>query len=393
MRAAASDLTLEELRSAAAAISANLVELEIDSTRQLLDASPLAGQSAARWAAASSALTELWSQLNLLEAIVRQAEHVRGPRHAAELHALLNGQSIELSSSELPVGERALLDPAHTTERCSPRELLARMSATFDEAKSVMGEIGDAWEILIPRIDEARRLLAEATGSADTVGGSAADELEPAARAFESLANAVTSDPLSVSTTDIDELARELTAIRDELQGVATLQQEFESRILAARELLDRLRATVSQAQTARGELLARISMPSSPAAPTYREELEPALTAITDLAQRGSWAEAQRELQRWRTRASAALDDATLTLEAHRAPIAARNQLRALLDAYQVKAKRLGVLEEPELEEIFTRAHESLYVAPTDLALASQLVRNYQEAVNGLPRSPEARS
>ncbi len=74
----------------------------------------------------------------------------------------------------------------------------------------------------------------------------------------------------------------------------------------------------------------------------------------------------------------------------ANRAPIEARNQLRALLEAYQVKAGRLGAVEDPELARIFAQAHQALYTAPTDLALVAQLVRRYQEILSAARPAPE---
>jgi hypothetical protein len=52
------DRELSRLQEASQRIAANLVELEIDSGRQLLDASPLTGVSADRWATARSALAD-----------------------------------------------------------------------------------------------------------------------------------------------------------------------------------------------------------------------------------------------------------------------------------------------------------------------------------------------
>jgi hypothetical protein len=61
------------------------------------------------------------------------------------------------------------------------------------------------------------------------------------------------------------------------------------------------------------------------------------------------------------------------------------------LLDAYQVKAKRLGLVEEPELADVFARAQETLYRAPTDLVVAGELVRSYQQALSGTQADDEA--
>jgi hypothetical protein len=87
-------------------------------------------------------------------------------------------------------------------------------------------------------------------------------------------------------------------------------------------------------------------------------------------------------KLEDWTGGANARLDEAKRALRANRTPIEARNQLRALLEAYQVKAGRLGLIEDPRLERLFARAHEALYTAPTDLTLAAPLVREYQEAL-----------
>ena len=55
------------------------------------------------------------------------------------------------------------------------------------------------------------------------------------------------------------------------------------------------------------------------------------------------------------------------------------------------MKAQRLGVVEDPELEQIFSSAHEALYTAPTDLALVAQLIRRYQELIGSAGTVQEA--
>ena len=55
-----------------------------------------------------------------------------------------------------------------------------------------------------------------------------------------------------------------------------------------------------------------------------------------------------------------------------------------------QVQQHRLGAVQDPELERIFAAAHQALYTAPSDLANAAQLVRRYQETLNGAARAPE---
>jgi len=78
------DRELEHLRGASERVAANLVELEIDSSRQLLEARTLTGESAARWSAASAALTNLWEWRGLLERFLEKADELRrSPRRAS----------------------------------------------------------------------------------------------------------------------------------------------------------------------------------------------------------------------------------------------------------------------------------------------------------------------
>jgi hypothetical protein len=373
---------LAQLHEASERISANLVELEIDTSRQLLERSSLIGESAAQWSAASQALAELWRQGGLLEGLLVRADKAR---RGDELRSLLEGRSIELASAKVPLAERALLGASQETERCSPDELLATMSASFDQANAVVASIGEAWDRLIPKLDAARRLLGSAVRLAGELGEPGRSDLEVASRGLEELSSAVTHDPLSVAERDVDVRAAAIQAILDDLEEGLALKRSFETRVLEARELLDLLRVALRDAQSARTELLVKISIAAPAPVPEMPPELDRELTEIGELAARDAWPEARRLLQKWTTRVEAGLEQARRATVTARAPIEARNQFRALLDAYQVKARRLGLLEDPELQEKLLEAREVLYTAPTDLALAAQLVRGYQQAVNGV--------
>jgi hypothetical protein len=381
---------LQRLHEAAERISANLVELELDSSRQLLAASPLVGESAARWSAASTALTELWRRHGLLEHLLQRADKLHGSRRANELGAMLDAPSIELDSSDVPLAERSLLGSVQTADRCTADQLLASMSSAFDEVKTVISRIGEAWNTLIPKLDAERRLLQDTSRLAEELGESGRRDLKAAAQTLEGLSTSVTTDPLSVPVSEVEALTRSLRAIREDLEGSIALKRGFEAKIHDAHELLEQVRATDREGQAAHEELLVKISVPAPPAAPKGRGDREAELAAIVALAQRGAWREARSGLDNWSAHTNASLDLARRTLDANRAPIEARNQFRALLDAYQVKAKRLGLVEEPQLAEIFTQAQQALYNAPTDLALAAQLVRSYQQALSG-SHTPEA--
>jgi hypothetical protein len=383
MARADADAELARLKQASERIAANLVELEIDSSRQLLETSNLTGLSAARWSEASGALTDLWAWRASLDGLIERAGKLRGSRHADEFAELITGPSIELTGAEVPLAERDLLGTPEVTVQCTPDELLARMSSAFDLVKRVQAEFREAWAWLIPALANARRSLDEARARADALAEPARSDLRDAAAELDRL-GAWLDDPLSATPDQAARLTASIDAIRRELEATGALRDTFETQLGEARARLTGLRELVEESREAHEELLVKISVPSAPAPPEIPDALGGELDQIAAHARAGAWHEARRGLDTWTERTNALLHRAEDTLRANRAPIESRNQLRALLEAYQVKAGRLGAIEDPRLERSFAEAHEALYCAPTDLAVAAQLVRRYQEHVNG---------
>ena len=373
-------------------MAANLVELEIDSSRQLLEARALSGESAVRWAAASAALTDLWGWRERFDAFLAHAQELRrSPRRADELNALLTGPSIELTRSQVPLAERDLLGEAEVAVRCTPDELLERMSGVFDDVKTVVAQFAYAWESLSPRLTAARETLTKARELAASLGESDRADLIEAADHVDRLSAELSADPLTVRPDDARRLIESLEAIRRDLEATLALRGELDARLGEARALLTRLRTVAEEGRAVHEELVVKIAVPSAPPGLEPGEDLDAELDQIVALARAGgAWREARRRLDAWTAHIRALLDDAERILSANRTPLEARNQLRALLEAYQVKASRLGAIENPELERIFAQAHAALHTAPTDLAAAAQLVRRYQEILNAPRPAPE---
>jgi hypothetical protein len=382
------DRELTRLRSASERVAANLVELEIDSGRQLLEASTLNGESLKRWSAASDAVNELWGWRALFEAFLERAEELRrSPRRADQLRALLAGSSIELTRSPVPLAERDLLANPEIAATCTADELLMRMSRAFDEVKTVVARFGQAWEALTPRLSDARAILERTRALAALLEAPEPAELAQAAGRLSELSAIIAADPLSARPEELDRLVDSLQAIERDLEATAALRRELDARLGESHAQLGRLRALVQECRAAHEELLVKISVPTAPGAPELPGELDRELDEVVVLARSGAWREARRRLEDWSDRTKTLHDEAERILHANCAPLQARNQLRSLLEAYQVKASRLGAIEDPQLEQTFAHAHEALHTAPTDLAAAAQLVRRYQELLNG-PRA-----
>ncbi|MGH3763344.1 MAG: hypothetical protein ACRDTB_37155, partial [Actinophytocola sp.] len=58
------------------------------------------------------------------------------------------------------------------------------------------------------------------------------------------------------------------------------------------------------------------------------------------------------------------------------------RAELRGRLEAYRVKAARLGYAEDLALERLHQRTQELLFTAPCDLPAATRALNRYQQAL-----------
>jgi hypothetical protein len=382
------DGNLRRLRDAAEAIRSNLLEVELDPNRKLLDSSALAGESSKRWSEASTTLAQLWQWHQQLERLLDRATQLRGDRarvadkRLEELGELLCGSSIELPSEHVPLEQRHLLDGSGSTLRCTPDELLESSSAAFDQAKTVLAAVGNAWEELLPRLHAARGELSQSAELAQSLGDGEPPELDRVRSRISELSERLSKDPLSVRGEEVQELERALAAVRNDLDGLNSVRREIAALLADARKLLEQLRGVAREGCQAHEQTLAKIAAPAVPDPLYVDEALESQLEDVEKIARHGAWREARAVLEQWTKRTRSLLEQASRVASENRAPIQTRNELRGLLDACQAKALRLGLIEELELSGMFKAAQQTLYTAPTDLASATELVDRYRRAL-----------
>jgi hypothetical protein len=393
MRLQEIDSTLQRLRGAAEAIGANLLEVELDPNRGLLDSGTLVGESAIAWRQASTTLTQLWQWHALLEQLLDRAEGLRGtrPRLPAErlekLHELLEGTSIQLTSEHVPLEQRDLLGGAQAALRCTPDELLRRSSAAFDEAKVVLAAAGNAWDALLPQLHAARVRLQESAELGRALGEGEPPDLKRARERLSELTKKLSNDPLSVSGEEVRELEQSLQAVRSDLEDLDRLRREIATLLVNAHRLLEELRHIAREGSDAYEQALVKIVAPAIHEPLSLDGTVESQLGNVEKIARYGAWREARAVLEQWNARAQSLLEQARRIACENQAPIGTRNELRGLLDACQAKATRLGLIEDLRLSGIFKQAHDSLYTAPTDLAEATELVHRYRHALGEPPR------
>ena len=87
---------------------------------------------------------------------------------------------------------------------------------------------------------------------------------------------------------------------------------------------------------------------------------------------------------EHWTTQARALLKEAQEGLEANRAPVLARRELRGLMHALKAKALARGMAEDPRLIQLAEEANALLYAKPTPIPHATELVHQYERVLNG---------
>jgi hypothetical protein len=389
------DLALSRLRAVADRIGANLLELDRDPSRQLLEGATLRGETAARWADARLALASVWDWFTRFNALLEQAVTLRGtrprltPDRETELTALLTGPSIELARDDVPLAARELVGARVATTQCTPDELLTLMSEAFDEARVVVIGAATAWDAFVPRLQAARAALTQVSETTDDAPETAKN-VERWEQRLSQLGDAIVMDPLSVSAPDIEAVEVAVAELRQRADAAVQFRVDATDRIATARAVVGNLRDAERDAVDAHLDAVVKIASASvpSPVAPRRSDHLASELDQISALIDEKHWHRANVALEDWTERATQALACATTCATANRAPIETRNELRGRLDAYRAKAHRLGLIEDDDLSELYEDARVVLYTAPTDLTDAEAAVGRYRRA---LPRAAEA--
>jgi|GEM_PF-3303046 len=322
-------------------------------------------------------LGELWEQYPLAKDVVeRLGEAVAAGRHD-EIAALLGPHGVTLpDGSTRFVG--ALID-----------DLRARVEVVVQEA----GRLAGAARAALARLDvastamKALRTRAAAVGCADDV------EVRSATAALADATAAVAADPSA--TASLAALDRALAAATHRVDELERGRAELPRALDLARSDLAEIRRLVGVGAEAAARARAKIADPTGLVDPLDRAGVEgpgahalgPWLGRIEATAGSGDWEAAAAELHGWRREADRWLADARRVATANDAPLARRNELRGLLQAFRAKSLAAGRAEDPDLAGLHQTAEDTLHVAPCDLDKAERLVAEFLRRVNaGVP-------
>ena len=395
-------MTREQAAAAVAAataerdgIQANLLDLDGSFGKRMLAGAALTGESKQRWEAAAADLAALWETFTAYAAVVdKAAELLAGARRSsdrelAQITTLLTGASVEVTRS-VPLARRDLTETGRSrlTLAAAVREMrraFASVSDVVAAAESVWNETADGLSEIGAELDAAKKQLGD-TGDDEAAGALAAagDELGR-------LRDLLNADPLalwqggSVDTARLGRLRKQAAAAAARAAEIARVRADAQRRIAAAAAAVSAAAAAFADAVAARDRAAARIAAAELPPPPAETAGLDVRLAALDKLKAAGRWARLAAELDTIEAEAAAAGQRYRDAQRAAAALLGRRDELRGLLDAYQIKAARLGAAEDSELSRLYDQAHELLWTAPCDLAAAAAAVTRYQQAILAL--------
>jgi hypothetical protein len=376
-------------------IQTNLLELDDSFGKQMLAGAALTGESKRRWEAAAADLAALWETFTTYAAVVDQAAGLlagarrSSDRELAQITALLTGASVEVTRS-VPLARRDLTETGRS--RLSLAAAVREMRRSFDgvgdvvaAAESVWNETADGLSEIGAELDAAKKQLG------DTGDDEAAAALAAAGDELGRLRDLLNADPLalwqggSVDTARLGRLRKQAAAAAARAAEIARVRADAQRRIAAAAAAVSAASAAFADAVAARDRAAARIAAAELPPPPAEAVGLDVRLAALDKLKAAGRWGRLAEELGTIEAEATAAGQRCRDTQQAAAALLDRRNELRGLLDAYQIKAARLGAAEDSELSRLYDQAHELLWTAPCDLAAAAAAVTRYQQATLAL--------
>lgn len=391
------DRALAAVQADSDRIASSLVEMDAHPGHKLLKNAALTGLTARRWEQARTAMATLWEQYATYRDMVARAQEVRARRsrpgddELTELTGILHGTVVELDSEAVPIERRGLTGPAQVTEKITLAELLARMRQAFDTVTAVLAAAESAWSAAIGRLDPLDGRLHAVSVQAESVGA-AEDEVAAIRRDLDRAREMVLTDVLTVQATDaLPDIERRIAALETRLTGLARVRDQFTARLAALESTLSDIEAIEATARQTHAAVVEKIAatglpVPGDQASSAMRIRLQ----RLNSRYGTAGWDVLAREADELDRFATSALDSARTALRAITGLLDRRAELRGRLEAYQVKAARLGHSEDAELARLHGEAHQILFTAPCDLAAATRALNRYRQAIQDRTQSPE---
>ncbi len=362
-----------------------LVDIDADVTRQLLAASgALRGQTASRWADASSRLDGLWRDQLALDQLLERVAHVRQQRlwwsqaALAELDDLLEGAHVLIAQSD--PGPLTLTGNSARVRRTTIEAVLEQMSRDYDIVAALVCQVAEVWAEPTQRLDALAHQVREVADSTTWFGAQGPPELATLAPALAAALDQAHHDPLELDLSEVEVLEERVARLVVLVSHLARGRHERDADLIAISESVQRGMHDLAQGKSALADSSARVVMPTS--ASEVADELGLALGQLGRecTAFLASDAPVDCVTLRGRVDELRARLAAVLALGPER--VGERDELRGVLEAYRAKVRHLGLAEDAELDLHYEQAQAELSLAPCDVERAARLVEQYRRTV-----------
>ncbi len=348
------------------AISETMVALETHPGLQHVRRYPPTGTTARQWEIVEKSLGQLWDDLGRATSILESAQAVRKRKarlddhDRTELTAWLRERCLAVPAERIPLAQWAIDGPTNTG-----------LADTVDRMRSAYPLIAE----FLDAVDEIDTLVAK--GLAPVLTRLDAEDAAAPQVMFDLLEVAAT-DPLSLRPHHVDQrIASIVSSVErhaSELAEVAALQTNWPEALAAAESRLVALGEATRHAEHVRAHAERSVLTGRFPVQrddePGLRDELRSIATPDAPA------------LQALLRRIDTAMQRAREAEELAQGLLDRRTELRGRLRAYQAKAARLGLGEDPDLLSSGRIAAGLLSRMPCDLGAATRAIADYRQLI-----------
>jgi hypothetical protein len=393
------DRLLTDWQQKASAANQNLLDLSDLAAYQRLSGmgnppSNVTGITQQKVSTALTAIDRLFEEIELLNLTLDRSQKLRkelpsfflNDSDLGEIEQLLTGQSIQLSSTQVPLAQRDLLSSNLQVQKISLDGLLDLMITNFTIARNTFISIETAWSELESQLIGTHQSLIELKQLAEKLRVTVPASLIIAETNFTNLQLQLDRDPLGVNYTFTQDLTPLINDTRRELESLHRQRQQLQADFASAPRYLQELRQIDRdsiEAYTASHAKITHILPVFYPLSAEELIELERWLERLVTKFESGLIPPVRVGLTNWLSKVQSYTISAQSALAANRLPLDTRQELRGRLDALTAKALAKGKAEDPILADLAIQARQILYNSPTDLNLATNLVKSYEQRLN----------
>ncbi|MGI4791335.1 MAG: hypothetical protein ACRYFS_21110 [Janthinobacterium lividum] len=390
------DQALEDWQAKIAAATENLLMLEdLPVVHRLQpqsgDKPPLlTGLTASKVQPALALLPQLFQSISLMTEVIDRAAALRRPltvfwrpeRTLNQIEELLLGPSITFPSEQTPFARRSLLSASEQVPAITLSTLLARMSQSFEDAKTILLETETAWARGETALLAVRDKVDVLDQMAAALGETDAPDLVTIRAQLKQWTLLFATDPLGLEAGW--DGAAALRQAHERLEKIGGMRDRAETLRNEASAVMTEWDKIAGKAESARAECARRIAG-SLPRRIDRLPEMQRWLTTLEEACARRHWQAAEIGLGHWLQAGRTGLEEEKQAARTCASWLESSYELPGRLSALRAKAAAHALESNPDLSRLGQEADRILSQKPLTLVQAETAVSAYMDRLNAL--------